>query len=147
MVHLNLHKTFSTPHGGGGPGSTVGRKKHLIPYLPTPRIVERIFAFDEKSDKASAGSELTAISLLCTSACLHDDPGSEGLKNASENAVLNANYMLHMLKDTFDIPETGAACTSLSFHLRLKKEKSVSALDLPRRFLTAASIRLQCISC
>jgi len=142
VVHLNLHKTFSTPHGGGGPGSgPVGCKKHLIPYLPTPRIVEMdgILAFDEKSDKSIGrvksfyGNFLVVVRALAYMMTL----GAEGLKNASENAVLNANYMLHMLKDTFDIPFGNGRCMHefvISLE-RLKKEKSVSALDFAKTLL------------
>lgn len=142
VVHLNLHKTFSTPHGGGGPGSgPVGCKMHLTQYLPTPRIAEKdgMLTFEEKNGKSIGrvkdfyGNFLVVVRALTYMMTL----GSEGLKNASENAVLNANYMLHMLKDTFDIPFGKGRCMHefvISLE-KLKKEKSVSALDFAKSLL------------
>lgn len=142
VVHLNLHKTFSTPHGGGGPGSgPVGCKDILTKYLPTPRIVEKdgMLIFEEKNEKSIGrvkdfyGNFLVVIRALTYMMTL----GSEGLKNASENAVLNANYMMHMLKDTFDIPFGNGRCMHefvMSLE-RLKKEKAVSALDFAKALL------------
>ncbi|TAH68886.1 MAG: glycine dehydrogenase subunit 2 [Anaerolineaceae bacterium] len=142
VVHLNLHKTFSTPHGGGGPGSgPVGCKELLVKYLPTPRIIENdgILTFEDKNEKSIGrvkdfyGNFLVVVRALTYMMTL----GSEGLKNASENAVLNANYMMHMLKDTFDIPFGNGRCMHefvMSLE-KLKKEKSVSALDFAKALL------------
>lgn len=142
VVHLNLHKTFSTPHGGGGPGSgPVGCKDILVKYLPTPRIIDinGKLSFEEKNEKSIGrvkdfyGNFLVVVRALTYMMTL----GSEGLKNASENAVLNANYMLHMLKDTFDIPFGNGRCMH-EFVMSLeglKKEKSVSALDFAKALL------------
>jgi glycine dehydrogenase subunit 2 len=109
IVHLNLHKTFSTPHGGGGPGAgPVGVKQHLEQYLPNPRL-----KFDGKKFKASTkyresvgpvlasyGNFLVlvrAYAYICVN-------GADGLKEVSANAVLNANYMMQRLKKTFNLP-------------------------------------------
>ena len=142
VVHLNLHKTFSTPHGGGGPGSgPIGCKALLIKYLPTPRIVDKdgLLTFENKNEKSIGrvkdfyGNFLVVVRALTYMMSL----GSEGLKNASENAVLNANYMMHMLKDTFEIPFGNGRCMHefvMSLE-KLKKEKHVSALDFAKALL------------
>jgi glycine dehydrogenase subunit 2 len=142
VVHLNLHKTFSTPHGGGGPGSgPVGCKDILVKYLPTPRIIEKEgkLTFEDKNDKSIGrvkdfyGNFLVVVRALTYMMTL----GGEGLKAASENAVLNANYLLHNLKDTFDIPFGKDRCMHefvISLE-NLKKEKSVSALDFAKTLL------------
>ncbi len=141
VVHLNLHKTFSTPHGGGGPGSgPVGCKEQLMKYLPTPRIIEKdgSYEFAAKSEvsigrvKAFYGNFLVVVRALTYILAL----GAEGLRNASENAVINANYMLHLLKDTFDIPFPGPCMHEFVISLEeLKKEKGVSALDFAKTML------------
>ena len=141
VVHLNLHKTFSTPHGGGGPGSgPVGCKEILEKYLPTPRILEKNgkFEFAEKNAgsigrvKSFYGNFLVVVRALTYILTL----GSEGLKDASENAVLNANYMLHRLKDVFDIPFPGHCTHEFVITLEgLKHDKGVSALDFAKTLL------------
>ena len=141
VVHLNLHKTFSTPHGGGGPGSgPVGCKASLLDYLPSPRIIEKEgkLEWEKKSEKsigrvkAFYGNFLVVVRALSYILTL----GQEGLKNASENAVLNANYMQEQLKETFDIPFSGHCMHEFVISLeKLKKEKGVSALDFAKALL------------
>ncbi len=141
VVHLNLHKTFSTPHGGGGPGSgPVGCKELLTKYLPSPRIKEEdgYFSWEEKDPasigrvKAFHGNFLVVVRALTYILTL----GAEGLRSASQNAVLNANYMMHLLKDTFDIPFPGPCMHEFVISLEeLKKEKGVSALDFAKTLL------------
>ncbi len=141
VVHLNLHKTFSTPHGGGGPGSgPVGCKEFLIRYLPSPRIIitdgKYQFADPSKTSigrvKAFHGNFLVVVRALTYLLSL----GSDGLRNASENAVLNANYMLHLLADVFDIPFAPPCMHEFVLSLEeLKKEKEVSALDFAKALL------------
>ncbi len=141
VVHLNLHKTFSTPHGGGGPGSgPVGCKEHLTRYLPSPRILhtEGSYSFAEKPAtnigrvKSFYGNFLVVVRALTYILSL----GSDGLRSASENAVLNANYMLHLLKDTFDIPFAAPCMHEFVLTLEeMKKEKGVSALDFAKALL------------
>ncbi len=141
VVHLNLHKTFSTPHGGGGPGSgPVGCKEKLAKYLPSPRIAaeEGNYRLEEKPEcsigrvKAFHGNFLVVVRALTYILTL----GAEGLRGASENAVLNANYMLHLLKDTFSIPFPGPCMHEFVISLEeLKKEKGVSALDFAKTLL------------
>lgn len=141
VVHLNLHKTFSTPHGGGGPGSgPVGCKADLMKYLPSPRIVFRDgkYEFAEKSEKSIGrmkvfyGNFLVVVKALTYILSL----GGEGLKETSENAVLNANYMMHQLKDSFDMPFAGHCMHEFVISLEnLKQATGVSALDFAKTLL------------
>ena len=109
VMHLNLHKTFTTPHGGGGPGAgAVGVRSHLAPFLPTP-TVERDggrFALDYNRPKTigkmrafygNFGNLVRAYTYIRTM-------GASGLREASEMAVLNANYLLSRLRRHFDLP-------------------------------------------
>lgn len=142
VVHLNLHKTFSTPHGGGGPGSgPVGCKEILGKYLPSRRIIEvnNNLRFADKEEKSIGrvkdfyGNFLVVVRALTYIMTL----GREGLKNASQNAVLNANYMMHMLKDTFTMPFGSGRCMH-EFVMtleNLKNEKAVTALDFAKALL------------
>jgi len=141
VVHLNLHKTFSTPHGGGGPGSgPVGCKELLVKYLPSSRIINDNGAYrlEEKNPesigrvKAFYGNFLVVVKALTYILSL----GGEGLRNASENAVLNANYMLSKLKEIFELPFSGPCMHEFVISLEeLKKEKGVSALDFAKALL------------
>ena len=142
VVHLNLHKTFSTPHGGGGPGSgPVGCKDLLAKFLPSPQVMKnsdgsfRLEYNNEQSIgrvKAFYGNFLILVRALTYILTL----GREGLKNASESAVLNANYMMHQLKETFSIPFPKACMHEFVISLeKLKKEKGVSALDIAKVML------------
>lgn len=141
VVHLNLHKTFSTPHGGGGPGSgPVGVKKHLIPFLPNGTIVKEEDNIVIKQNDPQAigrmrsfyGNFLTNIRALTYILVL----GKEGCKEASLNAVLNANYMMEKLKDLYTVayPQT---CMH-EFVLSLEKEKEqhgITAKDIAKALL------------
>ncbi|HHV10136.1 MAG TPA: aminomethyl-transferring glycine dehydrogenase subunit GcvPB [Clostridiales bacterium] len=141
VVHLNLHKTFSTPHGGGGPGSgPVGCKERLVRYLPTPRIIlkDGRYEFAEKPlesigrVKAFYGNFRVVVRALAYILTL----GGEGLRNASENAVLNANYMMQKLQGIFDMPFSGHCMHEFVISLeQLKQEKGVSALDFAKTLL------------
>jgi glycine dehydrogenase subunit 2 len=141
VVHLNLHKTFSTPHGGGGPGSgPVGCKELLQKYLPSSRIMlkDGEYEFEKKPEesigrvKAFYGNFLVVVKALAYILSL----GGDGLKDASENAVLNANYMRHCLKDAFDIPFAGHCMHEFVISLEgLKQDKGVSALDFAKTLL------------
>lgn len=141
VVHLNLHKTFSTPHGGGGPGSgPVGCKEMLIKYLPSPRIIQKDGKYEYAGEspesigrvKAFYGNFLVVVRALTYILTL----GGEGLKNASENAVLNANYMMSKLQGSFEIPFSGHCMHEFVISLeQLKQEKGVSALDFAKTLL------------
>lgn len=143
ICHLNLHKTFATPHGGGGPGSgPVGVVKKLVPFLPKPQI-----EYDKEKalyclDGASADSIgrihcfYGNIAVVIKAYVYTKMIGSTGLKEATELAVLNANYIKARLKEYYDIafPQTCMHEFVISAK-RLKKEFGVSALDIAKRLI------------
>ena len=108
IMHLNLHKTFSTPHGGGGPGSgPVGVIKKLEPFLPNPRIIKRNENLEFEQSKESIGkvhSFYGNFSILLRAYSYIRSIGASGLRNIAENAVLNANYMKEKLKRHYHLP-------------------------------------------
>jgi glycine dehydrogenase subunit 2 len=110
VMHINLHKTFSTPHGGGGPGSgPVGVKKHLIPFMPVPRIEEdenEMYYLDYNKPESigKIKSFYGNFGVIVKAFCYIRSLGGEGLKEASENAVLNANYVMNKLRGVYEIP-------------------------------------------
>ncbi|MCR5035281.1 MAG: aminomethyl-transferring glycine dehydrogenase subunit GcvPB [Clostridia bacterium] len=140
-VHLNLHKTFSTPHGGGGPGSgPVGCKEHLAKFLPG------VFAVEESGEYAFAkapeslgemknfyGNFLVVVKALTYIKML----GKEGIPEASKNAVLNANYMMKKLSAVYDIAFHPEVCMH-EFVMdigRQAKETGVTAMDIAKGLL------------
>ncbi len=109
IVHLNLHKTFSTPHGGGGPGSgPVGVKAHLIDFLPNPTVVKRGTEYFRKDAYENSIGRVKTFygnfGMLVRAYTYIKSLGHEGLKNASMLAVLNANYMKERLKGKYKLP-------------------------------------------
>ena len=139
-VHLNLHKTFSTPHGGGGPGSgPVGCKAHLKDFLPSPIVEKRGERFELVSPEHSIGRMKSfygnfgvAIRALCYMLTL----GKEGIPEAARTSVLNANYLMRQLEDLYTMPFPGPCMHEFVMDLGpLKDETGVSALDAAKRFL------------
>lgn len=139
-IHSNLHKTFATPHGGGGPGAgAVGCKEFLRKYMPGPLVVEKAGKFDfdypEKSIgrvKMFYGNFDVCIKALTYVLTL----GKEGISEASKNAVLNANYMMACLKDKFDMAYDEICMHEFVMNLtRLHNETGVSALDIAKGML------------
>ena len=140
VVHLNLHKTFSTPHGGGGPGSgAVGVKDLLVPFLPNRHVVEKDghYTFEDAeqtigSVKAFYGNFLVVVRALCYMKML----GGDGMRDAAQTAVLNANYLKKLLE-----PHCDATTPGLCMHEfvltreHLKKETGVSAMDVAKSML------------
>ena len=108
IMHLNLHKTFSTPHGGGGPGSgPVGVTEELEPFLPNPRIINKNDKLEFGQSKESIGrihSFYGNFSILLRAYSYIRAIGSSGLRSVAENAVLNANYMKEKLKEHYHLP-------------------------------------------
>ncbi|ADL04126.1 aminomethyl-transferring glycine dehydrogenase subunit GcvPB [Lacrimispora saccharolytica] len=139
VVHLNLHKTFSTPHGGGGPGSgPVGCKNLLAGFLPN-NLVEEENGYTFKSPAQSIGQVknfygnfLIVVRAMTYLFML----GKEGIPEASKHAVLNANYMMAKLKDGYDMAYPGPCMHEFVMSLaRLKKETGVSAMDIAKGLL------------
>ena len=129
-IHLNLHKTFSTPHGGGGPGAgAVGCKDFLREYLPHSALAEEPGHIQVRSFRGNFLVVVRALAYLLTL-------GKEGIPEAAENAVLNANYLMAKLKGTFT-PAYDRLCMH-EFVLDLsglKTETGVSALDVAKSLI------------
>lgn len=109
LMHINLHKTFSTPHGGGGPGAgPIGAVDELVPFLPGPCVSEKDGVYSlEAPDERSIGRlhSFYGNFLVCVKAYAYiRSLGEAGLRDVSENAVLNANYLLARLKPHYDLP-------------------------------------------
>lgn len=140
VVHLNLHKTFTGPHGGGGPGSgPVGVQKDLIPYLPSPVLVKSgdSFTFDYNRPESigrvkpfygNFGINVRAYTYIRTM-------GPDGLKAVTEYAVLNANYMMRKLQPHFDLPYDRHCKHEFVLSGRRQKKLGVRTLDMAKRLL------------
>ena len=134
VVHLNLHKTFSTPHGGGGPGSgPVGCKDILKEFLPKSALGEPGDHPDSvgqiRSFYGNFGIYIRALTYILTL-------GAQGLRDASSTAVLNANYMMHKLKDVFPVAYDQICMHEFILTLEDEKKRSgVTALDVAKALL------------
>lgn len=139
IVHLNLHKTFSTPHGGGGPGSgPVGCKEFLAEFLPSIlvegnselTVVQPQYSIGEvKNFYGNFLVEVRALTYLITL-------GAKGIKEASQNAVLNANYMMSQLKDLYTMADEHLCMHEFVMSLEeLKKQTGISAMDIAKGLL------------
>lgn len=141
VIHLNLHKTFSTPHGGGGPGSgPVGCKKILTPFLPTPVVVKENDKYRLDYDRPQTigtvkhfyGNFLVVVKALSYILTL----GKEGIPEAAQNAVLNCNYLMNKLKDVYNMAfDEGCMHEFVMTISNLKKDKDVSAMDIAKALL------------
>ncbi len=139
-VHLNLHKTFTGPHGGGGPGSgPVGVKKDLIPFLPAPVLVKKDDRYTFDYDRPQAigrvkpfygnfGINVRAYTYIRSM-------GPDGLKAVTEYAVLNANYMMRRLEPYFDLPYNRHCKHEFVLSGRRQKKLGVRTLDMAKRLL------------
>lgn len=129
-IHMNLHKTFATPHGGGGPGAcAVGCKDFLAPYLPKSALMDAENGIQVRSFAGNFLVVVRAVTYLLTL-------GQEGIPEAAQNAVLNANYLMHKIKGTFR-PAFDRICMH-EFVLDLSEfhEKTgVSALDVAKALI------------
>ncbi|GLI05868.1 putative glycine dehydrogenase (decarboxylating) subunit 2 [Paenibacillus tyrfis] len=141
VVHLNLHKTMSTPHGGGGPGAgPVGVKSKLIPFLPKPIVARRedgTFYLD--SDRPDSIGRVKAYNgnfgILVRAYTYIRTYGPEGLREVSECAVLNANYMMHRLAPYYEMPYPGVCKHEFVMSGRGLKKYGVRTLDVAKRLL------------
>jgi glycine dehydrogenase subunit 2 len=145
VVHSNLHKTFSTPHGGGGPGSgPVGVKERLAEYLPVPEIIERDGVYDLSYDKPKTIGRVHGyhgnVNVILKAYTYMLSMGGEGLRESSELAVLNSNYIASKLKDVKGYslpfgegkPRMHEAVLSAS---KMVEETGVRALNVSKKLL------------
>ncbi|GAK06514.1 aminomethyl-transferring glycine dehydrogenase subunit GcvPB [Geomicrobium sp. JCM 19038] len=140
VVHLNLHKTFTGPHGGGGPGSgPVGVKEDLVPFLPKPLLIKKEDQYTWDYDRPQSigrvkpfygnfGINVRAYSYIRTM-------GPEGLKQVSEDAVLNANYLMKLLEPYYDVPYPQYCKHEFVVSAKRQKDQGVRALDIAKRLL------------
>lgn len=141
VVHLNLHKTFATPHGGGGPGAgPVGVKKFLVPFLPKPLVVRNedgTFALKEDMPLSigRVRSFYANFSVLVKAYAYIRSLGGKGLKAASENAVLNANYLMSILKEHYHLPFDRVCKHEFIITPKNLKSTGVHTLDIAKRLL------------
>ena len=140
VMHFNLHKTFSTPHGGGGPGSgPVGVKKFLEPYLPIPRIIEKngklelSYDFPHSIGKIHSfyGNFLVMIKAYTYIRML----GKEHIRRVSEDAVINANYLRVKLQEHYDLPYKSICMHEVVLSGKFLKKYGVRTLDVAKRLL------------
>lgn len=140
VIHINVHKTFATPHGGGGPGSgPVGVNDKLKPFLPDLGIKKENGQYEFTNGGTNSigkispffgnyGISLRAITYMTVL-------GSNGMKNASTKAVLNANYLRVRLKDYFDVPFAGMCMHECVLSAKTLAKKGVSAMDIAKYLL------------
>ncbi|MCR4433732.1 MAG: aminomethyl-transferring glycine dehydrogenase subunit GcvPB [Caldiserica bacterium] len=141
VVHLNLHKTFSAPHGGGGPGAgPVGVKEALVPYLPVPTVErnpEGKFYLQWERPKSIGmvrsflGNFLVALKAYAYILTM----GGEGLKRMTEDAVLNANYLLHLLRGHYQLPYDRICKHEFVLSTSPLKEYNLKVTDVAKRLL------------
>lgn len=136
VMHFNLHKTFSTPHGGGGPGSgPIAVKKELEQYLPIPHVIKDGETYKLTTPKNSCGKikgfngqfgmHVRALTYMLSH-------GSDGLQKVAEDAVLSANYILAKLKNYYHVPFKGNCMHECLLTDKLQKTKGTSTLDIAK---------------
>jgi len=140
VLHLNLHKTFSTPHGGGGPGAgPVCVKKQLEPFLPVPRIIAKDGEYSLSDDFPESIGKLHAFygnfGVMVKAFSYILSMGSEGLKKASSLAVLNANYIKEQLKDIFHLPYNRPCMHECVFSDKNQEPDKITTLDIVKRLI------------
>lgn len=140
VMHINLHKTFSTPHGGGGPGSgPVGVREGLEQFLPNPRVIKKEDgSFDITYNKESLGQISSALGNFAVEAralAYILSLGKEGLKDVGPLATLNANYVKESLKDVYCLPISGVCKHEFVFDGLADKSTGVTTLNVAKRLL------------
>src|SRR5947207_8123507 len=141
VMHLNLHKTFSTPHGGGGPGSgPVACKNILEPFLPVPVVVTKsdgALGFDYDRPRSigrvrafygNFGMHVRALAYIMAN-------GPEGLRQTTEDAVLNANYIRKKLEGVYDLPYSTPTMHETVFRDRLQTRHGIKTGDIAKRLI------------
>ena len=141
MMHFNPHKTFSTPHGGGGPGAgPIAVRKILEPYLPSPVVIRKddkfSLDFDRPKSIGRVRSFVGNVGVLLRMYCYLMTHGPDGLRRVSENAVLNANYLLDLVKHFLPV-EHGGRCMHefVATAEKLRKGQNISAMDIAKRLI------------
>jgi glycine dehydrogenase subunit 2 len=140
VLQLNLHKTFSTPHGGGGPGAgPVCVKEHVAPFLPNPRVIKEDETYALSHDFPESVGRLHAFfgnfGIMIRAYAYIRSMGPEHLTRASQLAVLNANYVKEQLKDTFHLPYDRPCMHECVFSDRFQKAHKITTLHMAKRLM------------
>jgi glycine dehydrogenase subunit 2 len=140
VMHLNLHKTFSTPHGGGGPGAgPVAMKKILEPFLPVPILVEkeggRLALDSQRKDSIGRVRAFGGNFGVLVRALAYILAYGPGVRQATEDAVLNANYIRKHLEGTYDLPYTRPSMHEVVFSDAIQKRRGVNTMDIAKRLI------------
>jgi glycine dehydrogenase subunit 2 len=140
VMHLNLHKTFSTPHGGGGPGAgPVAVKKRLEPYLPVPVLAEdgegRLRLETERPKSVGRVKAFGGNFGVLVRALAYILAYGPGIRQATEDAVLNANYIRKQLQDVYERPDTSPSMHEVVFSDARQKKNGVSTIDIAKRLI------------
>jgi glycine dehydrogenase subunit 2 len=141
MMHYNVHKTFTGPHGAGGPGAgPIAVRDMLTPYLPAPLVIEEgdryALDYDRPKSIGRVRSFFGNVGILVRGYCYIRTLGPRGLRQVSENAVLNANYLLSRVFGQYEVPY-GQRCMHefVASARNLRREKRISAMDIGKRLL------------
>lgn len=141
VMHLNLHKTFSTPHGGGGPGAgPVAVTSELEQYLPFPRVAKTeagnlTLDFNRPKSVGRVRAYFGNFGVLVRALSYILTHGNEGLREATETAVLNANYIAHHLKETYEIAYPGSLMHEVIFSDKRQTKYGVKNSDIAKRLI------------
>ena len=140
IVHLNLHKTFSTPHGGGGPGSgPVAVKRHMIPFLPVPYICKEESAYGLRWDHEKSIGRIHTFygnfGVMIRAYCYVLMMGPDGLRRVAEDAIIGANYLMARLKGRFDVPYGGVSKHEFVASGKKFAAKGVRTNDIAKRLM------------
>lgn len=140
VLHFNLHKTFSTPHGGGGPGSgPVGVSKKLEPFLPVPFVVKKDKEYELDWTRPQSIGKISSFygnfGVMVRAYSYIRRLGYNGLRRVSENAIINANYLMNALKEIYELPFEGPAMHEFVLSACCMKTEGAKALDIAKRLL------------
>jgi glycine dehydrogenase subunit 2 len=144
VMHFNVHKTFSTPHGGGGPGAgPVGVVERLVPYLPSPRVLREgdgTFRLEQPGERPESIGRMRSFvgntGVLVRAYAYLRAHGASGLREVTDDAVLAANYLKHRLAGVFDVPyERACKHEFVASAATIKHETGVRTLDIAKRLI------------
>jgi glycine dehydrogenase subunit 2 len=141
MMHYNVHKTFTGPHGAGGPGSgPIAVRRHLAPFLPAPVVAKEGETYRLDHDRPKSIGRVRSffgnVGILVRGYCYIRTLGPRGLREVSDNAVLNANYLLALIKHAYEVPK-GERCMHefVASARNLRRQRRISAMDIGKRLL------------
>lgn len=140
VMHFNLHKTFSTPHGGGGPGcGPIAVSAELAPYLPVPRVVKHGDHYHLQGANDTSIGRLKGFNgqfgMMVRALAYMMSHGADGLRQVAEDAVLNANYILSQLKDVYHVPFPGSCMHECLLTDKLQKDKGVTTMEIAKTLI------------